>query len=73
MQGLTRNLISSGTFDVRGYRYSYQGGTLKVPKGAMGVPKGEMSRGLYRLVTIYKSLKRKTGGEEEAGNFCFFA
>ena len=48
--GLKRNLISLGTLDARGYRYSSQGGALKVSKGAMVVLKGEMSGGLYRLV-----------------------
>ena len=55
--GLKRNLISLGTLDARGDRYSSQGGALKVSKGAMVVLKGEMSGGLYRLVG-----KVQTGG-----------
>ena len=39
-----------GTLDARGYLYSSQGRALKVSKGAVLVLKGEMSKGLYRLV-----------------------
>ena len=35
MPGLKRNLISLGTFDTRGYRYSSQGGALNVSKGVV--------------------------------------
>lgn len=44
-----RNLISLATLDASGYRYSSQDGALKVSKGAI-VLKGEISRGLYKLV-----------------------
>jgi len=45
-----RNLISFGTLDAKGYRFSSQGEALKVSKGAIVVLKGQMSRCLYRLV-----------------------
>ena len=47
---IKRNMISLGTLDVRGYRYSSQGGALKVSKGVVVVLKEKMSGGLYRLV-----------------------
>jgi len=36
--------------DGKGYQYSSQGGVWNVSKGDVVVLKGEMSRGLYRLV-----------------------
>jgi len=48
--GLKINLISLGTSDAKGFRYSYRGGVLNISQGAMVFLKGEMSRGLYRLV-----------------------
>jgi len=48
--GLKRNLIFLGPLDSKGYWYSSQGGVLSIFKGARVVLKGEMSRGLYRLV-----------------------
>jgi len=45
-----RNLIYLGTLDARGYRYSSQGGALKVSKEAVTILKGEMFGGLYGLV-----------------------
>jgi len=48
---LKRNLISLGTLNARGYRYTSQGGALKVSKGATVVLKREIiSGGLYRRV-----------------------
>jgi hypothetical protein len=43
-------LISLETLNLNGYRYSAQGGVLKVSRGAMVVAKGKMSGSLYRLV-----------------------
>jgi len=37
--GLKRNLISLGTLDVKGYRYSSQAGDSNVSKGAKAVVK----------------------------------
>jgi len=48
--GLKTNPISLGPLDVKGYQYSFKRGVLNLSKGAMVVPKGEMSRGLHRLV-----------------------
>ena len=50
MPGLKENLISWQTLEGIGYQYSSEGGVLDVSKGALVVLKGEMSRGLYRLI-----------------------
>ena len=48
--GLRENLISWQSLEAIGYQYSSEGGVLDVSKGALVVLKGEMSRGLYRLI-----------------------
>lgn len=48
---LKKNLISLGTLDFLGYKYSYsaEGGVLRVSKGALIVIKGKLTNGLYVL------------------------
>ena len=47
---LKRNLISLSTLDAKGYKYTREGGILKVSKGALVVMKGQKkSAGLYVL------------------------
>ena len=38
--GLKRNLISLSTLDTKGYKYTGEGGVLKISKGALVVMKG---------------------------------
>ena len=47
---LKKNLISLSTLDEKGYRYSGEGGVLKVSKGTLVVLKGQLSRGIYTLM-----------------------
>ncbi|KAI3790253.1 hypothetical protein L2E82_03169 [Cichorium intybus] len=50
VRGLKRNLISLSTLDLKGYKYSGEGGVLKVSKGAMIVMKADIkSANLYHL------------------------
>ena len=37
---LKRNLISLSTLDSKGYKYTSEGGVLKISKGALAVMKG---------------------------------
>ncbi|WVZ89766.1 hypothetical protein U9M48_036131 [Paspalum notatum var. saurae] len=47
---MTRNLISLSTLDPKGYKYSAEGGVLKVSRGSLVVMKGDMkSANLYLL------------------------
>ena len=46
---LKRNLISLGTLDAQGYKFSAEGGVLKVTKGALVVMKACRSGNLYTL------------------------
>jgi len=46
---LKKNLVSLGTLDSQGYRYSAEGGVMRVSKGASVVIKGELHNGLYFL------------------------
>ena len=46
---LKKNLISLGTLDSQGCKYSAEGGVLKVSKGALIVIKGKLVNGLYLL------------------------
>ena len=45
---LKRNLISSSTLDSKGYKYTSEGGALKVSKGALVVMKGQK-----RIANLY--------------------
>ncbi|GKV43027.1 hypothetical protein SLEP1_g50368 [Rubroshorea leprosula] len=47
--GLKKNLISMSELDSKGCRYSYEGGILKVSKGALVILKGKKVGGLYHL------------------------
>ena len=47
---LKKNLISLSTLDAKGYRYSGEGGVLKVSKGTLVVLKGQLSHGIYTLM-----------------------
>ena len=46
---LKKNLISLGVFYSQGYKYSVEGGVLKVSKGALIMIKGKLVSGLYLL------------------------
>ncbi|WVZ84769.1 hypothetical protein U9M48_031759 [Paspalum notatum var. saurae] len=47
---MTRNLISLSTLDLKGYKYSAEGGVLKVSRGSLVVMKGDIkSANLYLL------------------------
>lgn len=46
---LKKNLISLSLLDSHGYRYSAEGGVLKVSRGALVVMKGKIVKGLYHL------------------------
>ena len=46
---LKKSLVSLGTLDSQGYRYSAEGGVLRASKGASMVIKGELHNGLYFL------------------------
>lgn len=62
---LKRNLISLGTLDSKGCKFSAISGVIKVVKGVMIVMKGEKVKNLYTLVgSIVKGgagLKAKKG------------
>ncbi|GJT10612.1 retrotransposon protein, putative, ty1-copia subclass [Tanacetum coccineum] len=48
--GMKRNLISLSTLDLKGYKYSGEGGVLKVTKGSMIMMKADIkSANLYQL------------------------
>ena len=51
-----KNLISLSTLDAKGYRYSGEGGVLKVSKGTLVVLKGQLSHGIYTLKTTPPSI-----------------
>ncbi|PPR84446.1 hypothetical protein GOBAR_AA36262 [Gossypium barbadense] len=46
---MKKNLISLSTLDKKGFRYSAEGGVLKVFSGALTVIRGNLERGLYFL------------------------
>lgn len=47
--GLKRNLISLGTFDIKGYSYKASGGVMRVTKGCLVIMKGVIDNGIYVL------------------------
>ena len=49
---LKKNLISLSTLDAIGYRYSSEGGVLKVSKGTLVVLKGQLLHDIYTLMGI---------------------
>ncbi|PON40738.1 hypothetical protein TorRG33x02_339640, partial [Trema orientale] len=55
---LKRNLISLSTLDSKGYKYTSEGGVLKVSKGALVVMKGQK-----RLAELYVLLGSTVIGE----------
>ncbi|GJW56756.1 retrotransposon protein, putative, ty1-copia subclass [Tanacetum coccineum] len=60
--GMKRNLISLSTLDLKGYKYSGEGGVLKVTKGSMIVMKANIkSANLYHLrgTTIIDDYSRR--------------
>ena len=42
--------FSLSTLDAKGYRYSSEGGVLKVSKGTLVVLEGQLSHGIYTLM-----------------------
>ncbi|OMO73383.1 Integrase, catalytic core [Corchorus capsularis] len=47
---LRKNLISLGTLDKQGYKYSGENGQIKVSKGSMTILKGKLQHGIYTLI-----------------------
>ena len=47
---LRKNLISLGTHDKQGFRYTSDNGQLKVFKCALTVIKGKLQKGIYHLL-----------------------
>ena len=48
--GLKRNLISSSTLDAKGYKYTGEGGVLKISKGALVVMKGHQKTAMLYVL-----------------------
>ena len=46
---LKKNLLSLGTLEARGYKFSSTDGEIKVTKGSMMILKGERTTNLYKL------------------------
>ena len=46
---LKKNLISLGTLDKQGYKYTSEGGTMKVTKGSLVILKAKLEDSLYVL------------------------
>ncbi|KAH0678662.1 hypothetical protein KY284_019747 [Solanum tuberosum] len=59
---LKKNLISLGTFDKQGNKYTSEGGTMKVTKGSLVMLKAKLEDGLYTLArsTIIGSVNAST-------------
>ena len=48
--GLKRNLISLSTLDAKGYKYTGEGGVMKISKGALFVMKGHQKKSLLYVM-----------------------
>jgi len=46
---LKKNLLSLGSLEARGYKFSGADGAIKVTKGSMTILKGERTTNLYKL------------------------
>ena len=46
---LRKNLVSLGIFDSQGYKYTSEGGVLRISKGGLVFIKGKLGNGLYML------------------------
>ena len=47
---LKRNLISLSTLDIKGYKYTSEGGVLKISKGALVVMKGHQKTAMLYVL-----------------------